>query len=123
MRLVEEIVELTAESAVTRATVSSQWPLVYGANVDPLVIIELVAQTSAIHVSWKKGAVHEGGGGGLLVGVKEAEFFLDSLPVGMVLTTSVRNMYSLENYTVLEGIVAAENGNAGRVEIQVIRFY
>jgi predicted hotdog family 3-hydroxylacyl-ACP dehydratase len=124
MRLVEEIVGLTAEGAVTRSTVTSQWPLMYDMKVDPLVIIELVAQTSAIHVSWKKGAVHgQKGGGGLLVGVKEAEFFLDSISVGTVLTTSIRDMYSLDNYTVLEGIVCAESGNVGRVEIQVIRFH
>jgi len=122
MKLVGEIIELTAESAVTRSIVSSQWPLLREGQADPLVIIELVAQTSAIHVSWKKGAVHEKGGGGLLVGVKEAEFFVDSLPVGMILTTSIRDMYSLDHYTVLEGIVRAESDNMGRVEIQVIRF-
>ena len=122
MKLVGEIVELTTEGAVTRSVVSSQWPLLHEKQGDPLVIIELVAQTSAIHVSWKKGAVHEKGGGGLLVGVKEAEFFVDSLPLGMVLTTSIHDMYSLDHYTVLEGIVCAESGDIGRVEIQVIRF-
>lgn len=122
MKLVGEIVELTVAGAVTRSVVSPQWPLWRENQVDPLVIIELVAQTSAIHVSWKRGAVREKGGGGLLVGVKEAEFFTDSLPEGMILTTSIRDMYSLEQYTVLEGMVSAESGNLGRVEIQVIRF-
>ena len=124
MKLVDEIVELTEESAITRATVSSLWPLLSGEKVDPLVIIELTAQTAAIHISWKRGVAQgKESGGGLLVGVKEAEFFVDFLPLGMMLTTSVKNMYSLENYTVLEGMVCAENGNVGRVEIQVIRFY
>jgi len=123
MKLVGEIVELTAESAVTRSVVSSQWPLLREKQVDPLVIIELAAQTSAIHVSWKKGAVHEKGGGGLLVGIKEAEFFLDFLPLEMTLITTIRDMYSFDHYTVLEGIVRTESGdNVGQVEIQVIRF-
>jgi predicted hotdog family 3-hydroxylacyl-ACP dehydratase len=122
MKLVGEIVELTAESAITLSTVSSKWPLLHENKVDPLIIIELVAQTSAIQVSWKKG-VHEKGGGGLLVGVKEVEFFVDSLSLGMILTTSVRDMYSFDHYTVLEGIVRAEDGDVGRVEIQVIRLY
>lgn len=122
MKLVGEIVELTEESAVTRSIVSPQWPLLYEEHVDPLVIIELVAQTSAVHVSWRKDGVHEKGGGGLLVGIKEAEFFVDFLPLGMVLTTSIRDMYKFDHYTVLEGIVRGESGSIGRVEIQVIRF-
>ena len=124
MKLIDEIVELTAERAVTRSTVTSQWPLVREEKVDSLIIIELVAQTSAIHINRTRGDHgKEDSGGGLLVGVKEAEFFVEFLPQGTILTTSANNMYSLENYTVLEGLVCNEYGaNVGRVEIQVIRF-
>jgi len=124
MKLIDEIVELTAERAVTRSTVTSQWPLVREEKVDSLIIIELVAQTSAIHINRTRGDHgKEDSGGGLLVGVKEAEFFVEFLPQGTILTTSANNMYSLENYTVLEGLVCNEDGaNVGRVEIQVIRF-
>jgi len=122
MKLIEDILEITDDGAVTSAVVSERWPLLQNSGVDPIVIIEIVAQTAAVHVSWKRGPCKGEGGGGLLVGIKSADFFMDSIPLRAVLITSVRNLYSAENYTVLEGTVHADGNSVGRVEIQVIRF-
>jgi len=122
MKLIEEILDITDDSAVTSATVSEQWPLVQDGGADPIVIIEIVAQTAAVHVSCKKGPCGSEGGGGRLVGIKNADFFTDSIPLQAVLITTVRDLYSAENYTVLEGTVRQNDELIGRVEIQVIRF-
>ena len=122
MKLIEDILDITDESAVTSATVSERWPLVQNGGVDPIVIIEIVAQTAAVHVSRKRGPCRSDGGGGLLVGIKNADFFTDTIPLHAVLITTVRDLYSAENYTVLEGKVQKDDELIGRVEIQVIRF-
>jgi predicted hotdog family 3-hydroxylacyl-ACP dehydratase len=89
--------------------------------VDPRVLIELVAQTAGIHISWKKGIDKGVGGGGWIVGIKSADFFLDRIPIHTELTTTVRNLYSAENYNVLEGTVTAGKNIIGRIQIQVFR--
>jgi predicted hotdog family 3-hydroxylacyl-ACP dehydratase len=122
MKLIDDIVDITTEKAITTTTVSERLPLFQDGSVDPLIIIEMVAQTAGIHISWKRGVSKEGSGGGLLVGIKTADFFVDRIPVYTVLTTTVGHLYSAENYTVLEGTVRAETELIGRVEIQVIRF-
>jgi predicted hotdog family 3-hydroxylacyl-ACP dehydratase len=122
MKLIDDIVGITTEKAITTTTVSERLPLFQDGSVDPLIMIEIVAQTAGVHVSWKRGVNKGGSGGGLLVGIKNAEFLVDRIPLHTVLTTTVEHLYSAENYTVLEGAVRAETEMIGRVEIQVIRF-
>jgi predicted hotdog family 3-hydroxylacyl-ACP dehydratase len=80
-----------------------------------------VAQTAAAHIRWKKG-VDKGGGGGWLVGIKNADFFLERIPLHTVLITTVNNLSNAENYNVLEGTVTAGTDLLGRIQIQVFRF-
>ncbi len=122
MKLIDEITDITDDQAITRTVVSDRLPLYGEGYVDTLIIIEIVAQTAAVHVSWKKGTPKEGSGGGLLAGIKNADFFVERVPLHTILTTTVTPLYSAENYTVLEGKVQAGDEMIGRVEIQVIRF-
>ncbi len=121
MKLIGAVVDVNAEGAVTSATVSDRWPLCRGASVDPLVLIELVAQTAGIHVSWKRGEDKGVNAVGWIVGIKEADFLVDEVPLGAVLTTAVKALYSAENYNVLEGTVSSGRSLLGRVQIQVYR--
>ena len=120
MKLIDEIVEITADQAVTRTVVKDCWPLVREGGVDPLVLIEIVAQTAAVHVSGQKRGEQKGAGSGLLAGIKNADFLADRIPLGTVLTTTVAPLYSAENYTVLAGTVQGQGRTLGHVEIQVI---
>jgi predicted hotdog family 3-hydroxylacyl-ACP dehydratase len=121
MKLIDDIVDITAEQAITQAVVSERWPLVQDGAVDPLVLVELVAQTAAVQVSWQIDGAESGATGGLLAGIKNADFLTDRIPLKTILTTTVSPLYSAEGYTVLEGTVRAEERILGRVEIQVIR--
>lgn len=122
MKLIDEIVDITTDQAITQTVVTDRLPLCQEGYVDTLIIIEIVAQTAAVHVSWKRGVGEEGSGGGLLAGIKNADFLVERVPLKTVLTTTVKPLYSAENYTVLEGTVRTEQETIGRVEIQVIRF-
>jgi predicted hotdog family 3-hydroxylacyl-ACP dehydratase len=121
MKLISGVLDVNADAAVTSALVTERWPLCRGSAVDPIVLIEIVAQTASVHISWKKGADKGVGGGGWLVGVKNADFFIDQIPVQTELITTVRNLYNAENYNVLEGTVTAGKELIGRIQIQVFR--
>ena len=121
MKLLNDVIEVNADMAVTSALVSELWPLRNGSFVDPLVLIEIVAQTAGVHISWKKGIDKGGGGQGWIVGIKDADFFLDRIPLQTVLITTVKNLYSAENYHVLEGTVMTGEELLCRIQIQVFR--
>lgn len=121
MKLINEVIAVNADMAVTSSIVSERWPLCDGSFVDPLVLIEVVAQTAGVHVSWKKGTDKGVGGMGWLVGIKDADFFLDRVPLHTELITTVKNLYSVENYNVLEGTVLAGIDLLCRIQIQVFR--
>jgi predicted hotdog family 3-hydroxylacyl-ACP dehydratase len=128
MKLIDEVVHTASDEAVTRAAVGSRWPLVNhagdnnisGACVDPVVFIELVAQTAAVQVSSRtqKNAADRRG---CMVGIRNAEFFIAPVPVGTILTTRIRCVQSIDNYDVLEGEVSSAQGLLCRAEIQVFR--
>jgi predicted hotdog family 3-hydroxylacyl-ACP dehydratase len=120
MKLLAEVVDVNEHSAVTSARISARWPLCRGTYVDPIVLIELVAQTAAVHISWKKGIKTGGSGRGWIVGIKNADFFVDGIPLGTVLITTVKELYHVDRYSVLEGEVAAATLLC-RIQIQVCR--
>jgi len=120
MKLINEVLDIDNDKVITSTRVSDKWPLYQEGFVDPIVLIEIVAQTAAAHIRWKKG-VDKGGGGGWLVGIKSAEFFLDRIPLHTMLITTVKPLSGAENYNVLEGTVSADNDILSRVHIQVFR--
>lgn len=121
MQLIDEIVDITSEKVVTQTAVSEKWPLFRQGFVDSLVIIEIVAQTAAVLFSWKTGTREDGNGSGLLAEIKNVDFYAGRLPAGTLLITTVKPLYSVDNYTVLEGTVQTEARTLGHVKIGVLR--
>jgi predicted hotdog family 3-hydroxylacyl-ACP dehydratase len=121
MRLIDRVLDLNDEESVTSTQVSDLWPLHRDAFVDPLILIEVVAQTAAVHISSRMKSGKTADRRGWMVGIKNADFFWDRIPVDTLLTTTVKNMYNLENYSVLEGEVKAGSDLLCRVQIQVMR--
>ncbi len=121
MKLLDYVLDLNDEESVTSARVSDRWPLHRDAFVDPLVLIEVVAQTAAGHISGRMKSGKTVDQRGWMVGVKNADFFCYRIPVDTLLTTTVKNMYHMENYNVLEGEVKAGPDLLCRVQIQVFR--
>ena len=121
MKLLDSVVVATDDEAVTSARVTPRWPLYRDASVDPIVLIEVVAQTAAVHVSCRKKVGKTVDRRGWMVGIKNADFYSDAISVDTVLTTTVKNLYQIENYNVLEGEVRAGEVLLCRVQIQVMR--
>ena len=121
MKLIDDILEVDGEMARTSSVVTEAWPIDKTALLDPVILVELVAQTSGVHEGWKAHREGKAGTKGWLVGIKKAEFFTDAIPLGTVLTTTVRMLYALQTYAVFTGTVAAASKVLAQVELQVFR--
>ena len=121
MKLLDDVISVNEEMAVTSARVSGHWPLCEGSYIDPLVLIEIVAQTAAVHISWKQRIQAGGNGRGWIVGIKNADFFVDRIPLDTVLIATVKDLYHMDKYNVVDGEVTAEANPMCRIQIQVFR--
>jgi len=123
MRLVDEIIEVNAQNAVTSARVTDQWPFFDGLAVNSLMLIELVAQTAGINNSWdgKKTHGEHFVTRGWLVGIREARFYIDTIPLNTCLVTHSVNQFELDSYRVVKGSVAMDNKIVAEVELQLMQ--
>ena len=123
MLLIHEIVQIDKDSAVSRSVINNQWPTFDGAGVSPLLIIELVAQTSGLNNGLDR-LKKEGQGTetkGWLVGIKKAILHVDTLELGMVVTTRAKNSFKFEGFREIEGQAMIGQQVAGEVTLQVVR--
>ncbi len=121
IKMIGEVLDITPESATTGALVTSNWPLLDGNAVSPLVLIEVVAQTGAVIDGYKRKEQGKASGKGWLVGVKEARFNVAEISVGTYLVASVGNSYSFDNYSVIKGIVKAGEEILAVIVLQALR--
>jgi predicted hotdog family 3-hydroxylacyl-ACP dehydratase len=121
MRLIDGVVAVDDEMAVTSATVTEDWPLYDKGSVDILVTIELVAQTAALLEGWKRLKSKRGGATGWLVGIKKADFRRPRLSVPATLITEVVRSYALEGYAVFTGTVSSGSEAVASMQIQALR--
>ncbi len=123
MLLIDEILEIDNKVAVTRSTVTDQWPFFDGQAVDSLILIELVAQTAGINNSWvrvkKRGQDSEKKG--WLVGIKQSRFFVDSLSLNDLIITRAENQFEYESYRHIAGIARIDDVIVGEVSLQLFQ--
>lgn len=123
MKLIDSIVEVGDHAAVTASKVTREWPLLEGDTVNPLVLLELIAQTSAVTIGWKK--LQEDGdaesGKGWLVGIKAADFPDVKIPVNARITTRSEINFTMDNYTEMHGISTIGSERIGEATLQVMR--
>ncbi len=122
MKLIDQIIETRDEAATTAAIVTAQWPLVEQNGVSPLVLIELVAQTSSIAIGWKKLQQKEPiNNSGWLVGIKKAHFMVEKIPLHTRITTHAEVQLKIENYTTIKGTSRIGTDVIGDIILQVIQ--
>jgi predicted hotdog family 3-hydroxylacyl-ACP dehydratase len=123
MKLVDEILQLDDEVAVTSATATRQWPLFDGSAISPLVLVELVAQTAGIKngLDRMRRQGPEADKRGWLVGIKQARFAVDAIYPGDRIVTRAWNAYQRETYFNIEGEAARDAVVIGRVSLQAIQ--
>jgi len=123
MLLIEEILVLDDSYAVTRSVATEKWPLCDGRNVSAIVLIELVAQTSGIHNGFirEKREGSAAGTRGWIVGIRQARFLVDTLPVGTQLVTRTENRTEFEGFRDIFGTVEIDGQMVAEIALQLLR--
>ena len=123
MKLVERVVQADENEALTESVVNPRWPLVEGKHVLSLVAVELAAQSASLCVGMraKQNDPAIDGGKGWLVGIKEARFSTQTIPVGSCISTRVKIEFTYENYTGIQSVVEAEGRWIADVQLQVMQ--
>ena len=101
LKLIDTIVSVDQEHAVTRATVKENWPLLRGDGVCSILLVELAAQTAGVCIGWNekmKTGGPQGEASGWLVGIKKAHFHIDTIPLNTCITIRSENRLVVENY-------------------------
>jgi predicted hotdog family 3-hydroxylacyl-ACP dehydratase len=119
LKLIDEILEADDEKAITASVVSEKWPLYNGNSVNPIILIELIAQTCGIAVGYKKYRETGKGVYGWIVGVKQVDFSVHEIPLGSRLTNKVTPNYDHGSYIVFSGTVELNGKNICSMEIQL----
>lgn len=105
IKIINGILDVQPTSAISTAVVNSDWPLFDGEAVNSLILIEAIAQTAAIIEGYKRKQSGESGVKGWLVGIKNAEFYEEKIPINTNLMIMMESKYSFDNYGVVEGTV------------------
>lgn len=95
MLLISEIISYDERQAAAAAVVAQHWPLTTQAGANPLVLIELVAQTAAINNGWEliRSRSPNKDHRGWIVGIKSARLFVDRIAVGATIIIEARNQF------------------------------
>ncbi|MFP4039018.1 MAG: hypothetical protein ACLFS7_00630 [Desulfosudaceae bacterium] len=124
MMLINAIDQVDEQGAVARSTTTDLWPLFKNGAINPLVIVELVAQTSGISFRWSETQTRPGEkaeGSGLIVGLKKAVFFVDAIPLKATVVTCSTKDYTYINYAEYSGFSKIGEERLGEVTLQVLR--
>ncbi len=123
MLLIDEVLELGAETAVSRSQVNADWPLVEGQSAGTLLIVELVAQTSGLSNAYT--LVQQSGltadTKGWVVGIKKAHFYVDALPMGAWIVTRAVNTFKFDEFVEITGDARIDDEIIGEVVLQVMK--
>ncbi len=105
IRIIDEVLDVQEDFAVSSTVVNSDWPLSDGETVNSLILIEAIAQTAALIEGCKRKKRGESGVKGWLVGIKNAEFMEEKILVHTHLVIRLESKNAFDNYGVVEGTV------------------
>lgn len=123
MLLIRRIISVDGTRAVTLATVTDQWPLVDDSSANPLVLVEVAAQTAGVYNSW---CLHRDQGPdadhrGWLVGVKLSHFLVPHIPLGTDIITEAQNQFEYESFREIRAITTIRGRTAADITLQIVQ--
>ncbi len=124
MKLIDTITFVDQEHAVTRATVKESWPLYSGDAVSAIVLIELAAQTAGVCIGWYEKMKSDGPRGeakGWLVGIKNARFYVNTIPLDSCITTRSENRLVVENYKEIAATASIGEKLVAEINLQILQ--
>ena len=124
MRLIDTIVSVDRDHAVTQATVKPGWPLMTDGGANPIVLIELAAQTAGVSLGWsetEKPEEERGLNAGWLVGVKRADFSIDRIPAETCITIRSDTTMAVDQYKEITATAGIDDESIGEIQLQVLQ--
>ena len=119
MCLVQTIIEIDFGRAVIRSRVEESWPTCENGMVDPILLVEVFAQSAGVLAGWKKRQTEQQASRGWLVGIRHAELTGQLIPVQTLLDCHVQADYHLDNYAVFKGTVESVDASSAMVTLQM----
>jgi predicted hotdog family 3-hydroxylacyl-ACP dehydratase len=123
MLLVDEVLSVGDEQAITCSTVAPRWPLTNEDGALNLVLLELAAQTAGIYngllAHYEDGAV--GGRKGWIVGIKSAQFQISQIPLGTRVTVVSRNCFEYDGFREIAAEAAIEGRPIAQITMQLVK--
>jgi predicted hotdog family 3-hydroxylacyl-ACP dehydratase len=123
MLLIDEILDVDDDGAVTRSRVTEKWPFFNGRDVNAIVLIELVAQTAGVHNGWIREKLHGPAADkkGWIVGIRQARLAVNAIPLGAGLIARTKNQMEFEGFRDIYGTVEMETHIVAEIAIQLLR--
>jgi predicted hotdog family 3-hydroxylacyl-ACP dehydratase len=119
MKLLDRLVQAGGEETIAEAVVKDSWPGCLAGSLDPVMLVELAAQSAGAHVGWARLIAHQPVSIGLLVGVRNSWLTGRPIPVGTLLRVRIRPEYGMEGYSVFHSRVSAGEASLAEIEVQV----
>ncbi|WP_028584023.1 hypothetical protein [Desulfogranum mediterraneum] len=123
MLLVDEVLEVESSHARTSSSPRPSWPLAEESGVHPLILVELAAQTAGVCNGWDRIQTQglDSNQMGWLVGIKKAEFFVDSLPFAQKVVSCARTTHNFANLREVACELYQEQRLIARVTLQLFQ--
>jgi len=124
LKLIDTIIAVDQEHAVTRATVKESWPLRSGDAVSTIVLIELAAQTAGVCIGWNEKMKTDGPkkkAEGWLVGIKKARFYVDKISLETCITIRSENHLVVENYREIAATASIGEKLVAEINLQILQ--
>ncbi len=121
MMLIDEVIEIKKEYAITAAIACETWPLLSTNGVNPLIMVEISAQSAGVCNGWdricQKGINSDNMG--WLVGVKRASFAVDTIPLYSKIITRSENTSKYDNLRITNSVLQINNNIIGEITLQL----
>lgn len=123
MLLLDDVLEVDACSALTEAVVDESFPMAGEEGVPPLIMVELAAQTAGVcnGLTRIKKEGKDASKMGWLVGVKRAQFAVDSIALGSRLLIRSENSHEFDMLLEVSCVVHLGDVLIGEITLQLIR--
>ena len=124
MSLIDNVISVAEDYAVTEAIVSKSYPMADSHGVPPLIMVELAAQTAGVcnGLGRIKTEGKDSSKKGWLVGVKRAKFFVDdSIAIGSRLVIRSENRHEFDMLREVFCVVHLDDALLGEITLQLIQ--
>jgi predicted hotdog family 3-hydroxylacyl-ACP dehydratase len=123
MLLIDDVLEVDACSALTEAVVNKSYPMAGVKDVPPVIMVELAAQTAGVcnALTRIKKEGKDSSKMGWLVGVKRAQFSVNSIALGSRLLIRSENSHEFDMLREVSCVVHLDDVLIGEMTLQLIQ--